>query len=103
MAQGVGWLGGWGNLIEAGTEHTHTHTHTRWITKLGKSVLRTSVCLHFLNLSICTPPAPPIFKQITCESHEDYCLKRRDATRFGRQVPILRSNIGHPFSLFTAI
>ena len=34
--------------------HTHTHTHTQRITQLGRSVLRTSVCLHFRNISVST-------------------------------------------------
>jgi hypothetical protein len=52
-------VGGWGNLMEAGTGHVRTHTNTqtktraraRWITQLGKSVLRTSLCLHFQSIS----------------------------------------------------
>jgi hypothetical protein len=101
MARGVGWLRGESNWNRDRT-HTHTHTHTYTHThRASQSALRTSVCLHFRNISVSAPiqhlgysnRSPVTIMMITVLSD----VMRR---RFGRQVPILRSNIKHQFSRY---
>ena len=77
----------------------HTHTHARSTHAASQSVLWMSVCLHFRNISVSVPiqhlgysNRPPV-RIMTITVLSDVIR-----LRFGRRVPILRSNIKHQFS-----